>query len=127
MEVKITRISRKDTDKNGIKLTSKKDGKPYWKIGIQTDKTGDEWLSGFANNTGDPRYNMQEGGTYHLAIDEKTVDGKVYKNFRMLSPEETELEELRAFKAAQTNNVAQAKPESFEPTNELEAETDDKF
>ncbi len=102
MEVKITRISRKDTDKEGNKLLSKKDQKPYWKIGIQTEQTGEDWISGFANNQSDPRYLMEEGGTYHIAIDEKpNPNGGVYKNFKMMSPAEVELEELRAFKKKQ--------------------------
>lgn len=96
MQVKVTRISRKDTDRDGNKLLGKKDQKPYWKIGIQTEQTGDEWLSGFANNQSDPRYLMQEGGTYHIAVEEKTVGDKVFKNFRMLKPEEIKMSEMEA-------------------------------
>ncbi len=114
MQVKVNRISRKDTDRDGNKLLSKKDNKPYWKIGIQVEGS-DEWLSGFANNTSDPRYLMEEGGTYSIAIEEKKVGDKVYKNFRMLTPQEKELEELRAFKDSQTV--------PFEPVNSQEAET----
>jgi len=117
MKVKVTRIFKKDTDREGIKLVGKKDGKPYWKIGIKTEETGDEWLSGFANSTSDPRYMMEEGGTYSIAIEEKHVGDKVFKNFRMLKPEEQELEELRAFKASQGSG--------FEPINEIGAETDE--
>lgn len=104
MKVKITRVSRRNTTKDGAPLLGKKDGKPYWNIGIQTEQTGEEWLSGFANSQSDPRYLMEEGGTYSIAIDEKKVGDKVFKNFRMLKPEELKMEEmeeeLRALKAA---------------------------
>lgn len=119
MQVKVTRVSKKDTDKNGVKLVGKKYGKPYWNIGIQVEGS-DEWMSGFANSMSDPTYNIEEGGTYSISVSEKVVGDKVYKNFKLLTPEEKELEELRAFKAEQDAKQAVNK---FEPTNEKEAET----
>lgn len=119
MQVKITRVSKRDTNKDGVKLVGKKYGKPYWNIGIQVEGS-DEWMSGFANSTHDPMYNIEEGGTYSISVTEKTVGDKVYKNFKLLTPEEKELEELRAFKAEQDAKQAVNK---FEPTNEKEAET----
>lgn len=100
MLVKITRINKRDTDKDGNKLVSKQYGTPYFNIGIQIEGQ-DGWLSAFANKTSDPVYQMEEGGTYSITVTEKTVGDKVYKNFKLLTPEEKELEELRAFKAAQ--------------------------
>lgn len=94
MKAKITRVSKSDTSKDGVKLVSKKDGKPYFKIGIQIEGS-DEWINGFANNTSDPRYNLTEGGSYSIAVSETRVGDKVYKNFRMLKPEEIEMEEMR--------------------------------
>lgn len=119
MQVKIARISKKDTDKDGIKL--EKNGKPYWRIGIQLEGHGEDWYSGFANGTNDPRYMMEVGGTYSLALEDRKVGDRTYKNFRMLSDEEKELEELRAFKASQANASTPAKP--FEPSSEREAST----
>lgn len=119
MQVKVTRVSKKDTDKNGVKLVGKKYGKPYWNIGIQVEGS-DEWMSGFANSMSDPTYNIEEGGTYSISVSEKVIGDKVYKNFKLLTPEEKELEELRAFKAEQDAKQAVNK---FEPTNEKEAET----
>ncbi len=124
MQVKIKRISRKDTDKDGNKLLGKKDQKPYFKIGIQTEEHGDEWLSGFANSTTDPRYLMEEGGTYSIAVEEKKVGDKIFKNFRMLSAQEKELEELRALKATLGQSTT-PNPGRFEPINETQAETDE--
>ena len=125
MQVKVTRVSRKDTDKDGIKLVDKKTQKPYWKIGIQVEGS-DEWYSGFANSTTDPRYLMEEGGTYSIAVESKVVGDRTYKNFKMLSPEEkkveemeAELAELRAMKAAQAHPASG----TFEPTSAQEAVT----
>lgn len=98
MQVKVTRVSRKDTDKNGNKLIGKYD-KPYWKIGIQVEGS-EEWYSGFANNMADPMYLIEEGGTYSITVTEKVVGDRTFKNFKLLSPEEKELEELRALKAS---------------------------
>lgn len=97
MKVKVTRISKQDTNKDGVKLVDK-NGKNYFRIGIQVEGQ-DGWLSGFANSTSDPRYNMVEGGTYSLTIENKVVGDKVYKNFKMLSAEEQELEDLREYKS----------------------------
>lgn len=113
MQVKVTRVSKKDTDKNGIQLISKKYGKPYFNIGIQVE--GDEaWYTTFANSKMEPAYNIEEGGTYHISVTEKhNPNGGVYKNFKMLTSEEVqaeadraELEELRKLKASRTETVS---------------------
>ena len=96
MQVKVTRVSKKDTDKNGAKLIWKYE-KPYWKIGIQVEGS-DEWLSGFANSPHDPMYHIEEGGTYSITVTEKVVGDRTFKNFKLLTPEEKEIEELREFK-----------------------------
>ena len=100
MQVKITRISKKDTRADGTKLINKYE-KPYWSIGIQVEGS-DEWLSGFANSTSDAMYNLEEGGTYSITVSETKKGDRTFKNFKLLTPEEKELEELRAFKASQT-------------------------
>lgn len=97
MQITVTRISKRNTNKDGVQLTNKYG--PYWNIGIQVEGS-DEWMSGFAKNERDPMYNLTEGGTYHVAVNEKKVGDKIYKNFKLLTPEEIEIEELRAFKAA---------------------------
>ncbi len=65
----------------------------------------DDKYSAFANKTTDPIYNIVEGGTYSIAVSEKTVGDRTFKNFKLLTPEEKELEELRAFKASQATDV----------------------
>lgn len=96
MQVIVTRISKKDTDKDGNKLIGKYD-KPYWKIGIQIEGS-DDWYSGFANNAYDPMYLIEPGGTYSITVSEKVVGDRTFKNFKLLTPEEKEIEELREFK-----------------------------
>lgn len=119
MQITVKKIFKNDTDKDGNKLMSKKYNKPYFKVDVYYEGS-EEKISAFANSTTDPIYNMQEGGTYSVAIQDKVVGDRTFKNFKMLTPEEKELEELRAFKASQT-----ASAPVFEPTNEKEAEVSD--
>jgi len=111
MQVTVTRVFKKDTDKDGVKLMSKSYGKPYYKVDIQIEGS-DEWYSGFANSMSEPAYNIQEGGVYHIAVTEKPKsDGNgTWKNYKLLSPEEQELAELRAFKAQQSGGVVSGAP-----------------
>lgn len=119
MQITVKKIFKNDTDKDGNKLMSKKYNKPYFKVDVYYEGS-EEKISAFANSTADPIYNMQEGGTYSIAIQEKVVGDRTFKNFKMLTPEEKELEELRAFKASQT-----ASAPTFEPVNDKEAEVSD--
>ena len=119
MQITVKKIFKNDTDKEGNKLMSKKYNKPYFKVDVYYEGS-EEKISAFANSTTDPVYNMVEGGTYSVAIEEKTVGDRVFKNFKMLTPEEKELEELRAFKASQSSTAP-----TFEPTNDVDAETSD--
>lgn len=104
MQVKITRVSKRDTKSDGTPLINKYD-KKYWNIGIQVEGS-DDWYSGFANSVTDPMYLIEEGGTYSIGVSEKVLGDRTFKNFKLLTPEEKELEELRALKAS----VEQAKP-----------------
>ena len=86
--VKITRVSMKDTKKDGSKMVSK-NGKPYWNVGIQTDKFGDSWFSALAFAPDDAVYKLKEGDTVEIVIE---GDGQ-YKNFRI--PSKADKLELR--------------------------------
>jgi len=119
MQITVKKIFKNDTDRDGNKLMSKKYNKPYFKVDVYYEGS-EEKVSAFANSTSDAIYNMIEGGVYSIAIQEKTVGDRVFKNFKLLTPEEKELEELRALKSAQASRLT-----TFEPTNEVEAETSD--
>lgn len=47
MKLTLTKIHISDKDKDGKPFISKKDGKPYSKIGVLTQEYGKRWLSGF--------------------------------------------------------------------------------
>lgn len=121
MQVKIEKINKRDTDKSGQPLISKKYGTPYYNIGIAVE--GQEgWMSCFANRKTDPEYLMEEGGTYSIAITEKpNPSGGVYKNFKLLTPEEKEVEDMKAELAAL--KAAKA-PEASAPAAEPEVNLD---
>lgn len=104
MKIKVERIFKKDTNKDGVKLVSKKYGKPYWIVDVYVAGR-EQKITGFANSTSDAIYNMVEGGEYSVTLEERHVDDKVYTNFKLLTPEEeqaaadkAELEELRKMK-----------------------------
>lgn len=48
MKINITKVVRKDTDKEGNKLVTK-DGRPYTRIMIQCQEYGQKWITGFAS------------------------------------------------------------------------------
>lgn len=121
MQIKIKRINKRNTNKEGQPLLGRKDGKPYWNIGIQVEGS-DEWYSGFANNEKDPRYLMEEGGTYHIAVEDKKVGDRTYKNFRLLKPDEIKMEEMKA-----ELDALKATKKPTEVQQDLENGMDDKF
>lgn len=48
MQVKLTKVARSTTKKDGSALLTK-DGRPYTRLSIKTQQHGDKWLSGFDN------------------------------------------------------------------------------
>ena len=76
----ITKITRYTTKKDGSPLINKL-GKPYESVSIQTEQTGDSYLSGFGS---DRNKTWQEGSVVELeVIDKYSADGKtIYHNFR---------------------------------------------
>lgn len=80
MKVKITKVSATNTNQQGDELISQKSGKPYWKVGIQTQEYGATWINGFTNY--EPK--DWEGKEMELEIEDKVYNGKTYKNFRMI-------------------------------------------
>lgn len=85
MQVTITRIFRTTTDKKTGQPLINKNGKPYERVGIQTQEYGDKWLSGFG-----AAWNSywKEGDTVNIEVEEKGQ----YINFEKVD----ELEEIRA-------------------------------
>lgn len=75
----ITKIVKQDKDKSGEPYKSKKTGKPFWRIAIKTDKTGDEWYSTVSNLPDSKEMQLTEG--MDVTIDISESNG--FKNFRL--------------------------------------------
>lgn len=67
MELTLTKVVRKDTDKEGKPLTTK-DGRPYTRLGIQTREHGAKWLSGFSAPW---NQSWKEGDTVECDVEQK--------------------------------------------------------
>lgn len=78
MKVHVIKQTVSDTDKTGNKLISKKTGKPFYKIGIQTNEHGAQWINGLVNFP--PNW---EGTDQELEIYDEEYNGKTYKKFKI--------------------------------------------
>ena len=76
--VKITRVFTSDKSKDGKPFITKT-GKPFWKVGILTDKYPDAWLSALAFDKDDAEMNLNEGDEVKIVIE---TNGQ-YKNFKL--------------------------------------------
>jgi hypothetical protein len=73
----VTKVYKSDKDKSG-KAYLTKGGKPYWKVGIKTDKTGEDWYSCLCFATDDAEYKLEEGKETPLVLEKGQ-----YNNFRI--------------------------------------------
>lgn len=73
MNVKLTKVYRKSTDKDGNVLVAR-DGREYTRLAIKTVQHGDKWISGFDNDT---TSSWNVGDTVDIIV---TENGK-YFNF----------------------------------------------
>lgn len=80
MQVKLTKVSRTTSDKEGNALKTK-DGRPYTRISIKTEQHADKYLSGFEN--ADTK-NWKEGDTVEIDV---TENGQ-YLNFKVPKKED---------------------------------------
>lgn len=86
MQVKLTKVSRKTTDKEGNPLKTR-DGRPYTRLSIQTQEHGAKWLSGFNNAQ---TANWKEGDSVEMEVTEKGE----YLNFSVPKKEDKNAEIL---------------------------------
>ena len=77
-KVTITRISSTNQKKDGTMLISKY-GKEYFRIGLQTEEHGEEWLNGFSNST--PDYEV--GDKIEIEVTTEEWQGKEQLKFRI--------------------------------------------
>lgn len=103
MKVKIIKQTVSDTDKNGNKLISKKSGKPFYKVGIQTNEHGAQWINGLLNFS--PNW---EGTEQELEIYDEEFNGKTYKKFKLEPKKPAGLSEAQLFQIKQASEQAYA-------------------
>lgn len=78
--VTITKLFITDKNRDG-KPFKDKNGKPFWKISIKTDKTGNDWYSSLAFKQDDELLQLKEGDEKLLTFTEE----EGYKNFKLPS------------------------------------------
>lgn len=81
MLVKITKVFKSDKNKDGVAYVTKK-GKPYTRVSIQTEQTGNDYYSTTAWDADHPAMQLTEGQEIELIFTEK--DG--FKNFDIPKP-----------------------------------------
>lgn len=84
----LTKVYRSTTKKDGTPLVTKA-GKPYERVSIQAEETGDTWVSGFGN---DKNKVWAEGDKIQVLL-EKSGD---FTNFKMpnANPSRAEFDDL---------------------------------
>lgn len=89
IEGKITELKKYTTDREGKPLISQKTKKPYTRLTIKTDVTGDDWISGFDGAEtknwavgSDVEIDVTKNGQYsNFAVPKKgAVDGQLLKD-----------------------------------------------
>lgn len=81
IKVHILKVKVDDKDKAGNLLISKKYGKPFYKVGIQTQEFGNDWLNGLMNFPP----NNWEGTEQEIEQYDEDYQGKTYKKFKIVS------------------------------------------
>lgn len=74
----ITKVFKDNKSKDGKALIAK-NGKPYWKVAIKTDKTGDVWYSSIVFKEDDRIMKLETGQETTLILEENGD----FKNFRI--------------------------------------------
>lgn len=76
-KLRVSKVYSTNVDKQGNPLSGKYG--PYWRVGLKTDRYGDEWVSGFS------KFNCKdwEGKEIELEIYEEVYNGKICKKFKI--------------------------------------------
>ncbi len=93
MKVTITRVKVDTQTKDGRPLISSKSGKPYFKVGIQTNEYGATWLNGLMPFNPDRWQNT----TQELEVYDEEYQGKTYKKFKLPPHESKTVVDPRIF------------------------------
>lgn len=91
-KLKVTRISATDTKKDGTKLEGKYG--TYYRVGIQTEEYGEQWLNGFSNQM--PTF--EAGDTIEVVVSTTEWNGKEQLNFKIARDEDKKDQEIEDLK-----------------------------
>jgi hypothetical protein len=118
-KVKLTRVFTTDTKKDTGEKFRDKNGKPFWRVGIQTDKTGDDWYSTITYDAKSREMQLSEGQEVELVFEEKNG----FKNFKL--PSKLDLLEIRVTELEKKLGMADMELTPDEQMDNLtEGETD---
>ena len=90
MQITISKISYTDKKKDGTSCISK-NGKPFYKVGIQTNEFGDTWINGLIF---DNPPTWKEGDKIDLIIKDEEYNGITSKKFELPKPANIQGEKL---------------------------------
>lgn len=76
----VTKVYISNKSKEGREFKDK-NGKPYWKVAVKTDKTGEDYYSCLAFKDNDPILDLKEGDEKIFVFTEENG----YKNFKLSS------------------------------------------
>lgn len=78
IKVKLTRVVIKDVNKEGQPLFDK-NGKKYWRVGIQADRFNGDWYTALAFRQEDKLMNLKAGQEIEII----TEEANGFKNFKL--------------------------------------------
>lgn len=105
MKLTLTKVSVSDTKKDGSKLETK-DGKPFFKVGLQTKEFADQWINGLV--FGD-RPTWKEGDEVDLIVEDEVYNGVKRKKFEIPKKSDQTLREINdlAIKVGKTHALVE--------------------
>ena len=115
-KLKITRVSATDKRKDSRILEGKYG--TFWRVGIQAEEYGDQWINGFSNKH--PEY--EAGDTIEVVVTTEEWQGKEQLKFKMASDEDKQAQKIKDLEAQlQEKNANKPEEETVvaEPTEEF--------
>jgi len=91
-KLNITKCVATDKKKDGTPIVNKY-GKTVWRVGILTDKYGEEWINGFL-----PFEPKWEGTEQELEIYEEEFNGQIQKKFNLPKQEDKLMSDIKEIK-----------------------------
>lgn len=115
-KLKLTRVSSKNKKKDGSILTGKYG--EYYRVGIQTEEYGDQWLNGFSNR--EPEYGV--GDVIEAIVTTEEWKGKEQLKFKLARQEDKDKAEIERLKQELADKSGADEGDSTEPVEEVKEE-----